>query len=491
MSKIDCDDVNAKVICHACVGEVFLRKEILDNGDLADCSYCGVSAHCYEISRIADRIETAFAQHFRRTSDQPNSWQYSALSDRESTYDWERDGEPVVDAILNAADISLTAAEDIQRVLEEKHSDFDAARMGDETDFSSESCYEKTSGQNAENEWGEKWHAFERSLKTEARFFSRSATADLKSVFEDIDRMSTGSSKPLVVNAGPGTTLNAVFRARVFQSQAKLLEAICRPDEHLGSPPAVFAVAGRMNARGISVFYGATEPGIAIAEVRPPVGSEVAVARFEIVSPLKLLDLTALSDVVEPGSIFDPIWTLRLDRANFLRSLSKRMTRPVMPDDEAFEYLPTQALADYLASVHEPPLDGIVFPSAQGAGTARNVVLFHKAARVATLQIPAGTVITAESGYHDGDGWEVDFTVSEEVPPANQGSTDAKLSTFPDIEYPKWQPQNEDMREVSLRVDTTAIKVHGVQRVEFFCEAHAVSRHRRVMSGLSKLKGSA
>lgn len=60
-------------------------------------------------------------------------------------------------------------------------------------------------------------------------------------------------------------------RARVFQSEDKLEMAMCRPDLQLGSPPALVAAAGRMNARGISVFYGANDPKAAIAEVRPPV----------------------------------------------------------------------------------------------------------------------------------------------------------------------------------------------------------------------------
>jgi len=50
-----------------------------------------------------------------------------------------------------------------------------------------------------------------------------------------------------------------------------------------------------MNARGVSVFYGAIDPRVALAEVRPPVGSRVAVARFEIIRPLRLLDLNALA----------------------------------------------------------------------------------------------------------------------------------------------------------------------------------------------------
>ena len=66
----------------------------------------------------------------------------------------------------------------------------------------------------------------------------------------------------------------------------------------------------------------------------------------------------------------------------FLRFLSQNMTRPVMPDEEALEYLPTQAVADFLATQQKPAIDGIVFPSVQAGGDDLNVVLFHKAARV-------------------------------------------------------------------------------------------------------------
>ncbi|MFK4535162.1 hypothetical protein ABIA00_003345 [Bradyrhizobium ottawaense] len=52
----------------------------------------------------------------------------------------------------------------------------------------------------------------------------------------------------------------------------------------------------------------------------------------------------------------------------FLRTLSARITRPVMPDDEHFEYLATQAVADFLATESSVPIDGIIFPSVQAAG---------------------------------------------------------------------------------------------------------------------------
>lgn len=476
-SDDDIDELKTKRLCHRCIGEKYLGAEVQRKGQRGLCSYCDRSARSYTIEDIAERVETAFEQHFRRTSDQPASWQQSLLSDRESDYEWERDGEPVVYAIANAAEIPEQAAQDIQAILDDKNDDFDAAAMGEETEFCSESYYEEKGP--SDHAWQEEWRYFERSLKTEARFFSRSAAAHLASIFIEIDKMSTTDGRPLVIDAGPQTTLTAVFRARVFQSDEKLLEALCRPDRHLGSPPAVLAVAGRMNARGISVFYGANDSGVAVAEVRPPVGSQVAVARFDIVRRLRLLDLTALSAVAvtEDGSVFDTGWAARLERATFLRSLSQRITRPVMPDDEAFEYLPTQAIADFLATENAPVLDGIVFPSVQASGDGLNIVLFHKAARVAAMQIPEGTEIEARTGHTSEDGWEVSYLVSEGVLPEDKVEEDQ----WPDLDAfagAAWRSHDLDLRDTALRINLESVKVCIVRSVQFQCDAHEVRRHR-------------
>lgn len=472
------DELKAKRLCYHCVDEKYLRAEVQREGERQQCSYCDQIAESYAIEDMAERIETAFEQHYRRTSDQPNSWQQTLLSDRESTYNWDRDGEQAVYAIENAAGIPEEAARDIQSILDHEHGDFEADRMGEETEFSSESHYEEKGV--TDQMWQEEWRNFEHSLKTEARFFSRTGAAHLASIFGGIHAMSASDGRPLIVEAGPGTTLTAIYRARVFQSDEKLEAALCRPDQQLGSPPASLANAGRMNARGISVFYGANEPGVAIAEVRPPVGSQVAVARFNIVRLLRLLDLTALSAASEGGSIFDPETASRLERATFLRSLSQRITRPVMPDDEASEYLPTQAISDFLATENDPRLDGIVFPSVQAAGNALNVVLFHKAARVDALDIPEGTEIEASTGYTSEDGWEVDYSVNERVPPNLPEDMEDKhdLPNLAALARGGWTRDDSDLREGTLQIDLTSIKVHVVRRVQVEGDEHVVSRRR-------------
>ncbi|HQC97284.1 MAG TPA: RES domain-containing protein [Aquabacterium sp.] len=471
------DDDEHKRICCECVSEAFLSQQIEKEGEAGECSYCGETLACISIEELADRIETAFADHYVRTANYPDSWQERAMADRESSYVWEREGQPVHDAVEEAASIPSEAAADVLEILDNRHGDFDSAAMGEETEFSGETYYEEK-GASAQG-WHEEWRNFEQSLKTEARFFSRSAAELLGRVFGQVDTLKTRPRHPLVVEVGPGRKLTHLYRARVFQSEARLEEALCRPDLHLGSPPARLASAGRMNARGISVFYGATNAGVAIAEVRPPVGSKVAIAKFEITRRLRLLDLTALDGVRDSGSIFDPSLKGRLERAAFLRTLGERMTRPVMPDDEAFDYLATQAVADFLATENEPRLDGIIFGSAQ-AKTGRNVVLFHKAARVEEMQFPQGTAITARTGYDTEDGWEIDYGVSEEVPKPKApapSTDDGRLAGFLPQPYDPYRSDG-DFREAALRVGGNSVEVHHVEWVKVNSKGFAVSRHR-------------
>ncbi|MBN3777022.1 RES family NAD+ phosphorylase [Burkholderia sp. Ac-20345] len=465
-------------ICHECVGEAYLSAEIAQSGEVGACDYCGQTSPSLSIDDLAERIETAFEDHYIRTPDQPNSWQERLLADKESDYDWDREGVPVLDAIADAALIPQGAAEDVLAILEERHGDFDKDAMGEESEFSSDSYYEER-GPDYRG-WQDEWLGFVNSLKTQARFFSLSAANHLTEVFGNIDKLKTRNARPVVVNAGPKTSLDHLYRARVFQTDGSLEEALRLPDRHLGSPPHNMARAGRMNAQGISVFYGATNGSVAIAEVRAPVGSRVAVAKFRITQRLRLLDLTALKGVHVTGSIFDASLKHRLERAAFLRTLGMWMARPVMPDDEAIDYLPTQAVADFLAMMNEPRLDGIVFPSAQ-TKAGRNVVLFHHAAKVAVSTLSKDAEITVNLGQWSDDGWEIDYSVLEEMPPQpvpkRSDSDGGILDTLSEYsaEPPRW---DDDFREAALEIERDSVKVHHVNSVKVSTTSYSVHHFR-------------
>jgi hypothetical protein len=469
------DELSEKMLCHRCVGDDYLTVEIERDGTDQQCSYCKKVAKSYGLNAVVDRVELAFEQHYVRTSDQPDAWQQTLQRDRESTYDWDRDGQPVLDAIGCAVNVEEEIARDIHEILEDRYSDMESAQMGEETEFSGDSYYEMKSTSDAA--WQDEWHSFESALRTEARYFSRKAAAQLSSIFGNLDDLLTVDGNPLVIDAGPGTTLATFFRARVFQSDVQLMDALCRPDHKLGPPPALFSTAGRMNARGISVFYGSNAAGAAIAEVRPPVGSQVAVVRFDVIRPIRLLDLTALKAAIGGGSVFDPNSIHRKERAMFLRSLSERMTRPVMPDDEAFAYLATQAVADFLATEDAPTFDGILFPSVQVSDGSLNVVLFHKSARVEELDIPAGTTIEARTYDVDEDGRHPDYSVREEVPAVVQAVEPAD----PFEAYARFGHEG-DVRQTTLRVVLDSLRVHQLRRVEFVTHEFEVERYRYVRS---------
>jgi hypothetical protein len=471
--------LQSNMLCKDCVEEGYLSAMIADHGQSALCDYCGNEAKTFELERICDEVDGAFQRHFTRARMEMNGYEWAAHKDPESSFEFEPSGELTVYAIMNAAEVSESIAEDIQKVLEERYSDFESAQLGETTEYDSELHYEERTPDG--REWQQTWHSFERSLKTEARFFSAKALETLNSVFDGIDAMATRHGGSLIVVGGPGTPFEYLYRARAFQSQGKLRAALLRPDKELGPPPSAFAASGRMNARGISVFYGATDPETAVAEVRPPVGSEVALARFQVVRPLRLLDLTALGGVIAKGSYFDPEYAAALDRMTFLRSLSRRMARPVMPDDQDADYLPTQAIADFLATDTVTPLDGIIFPSVQVAGGKQNIVLFHKASLVEKLVIPPGAETDVDTYSEDDDGPYREYQVVWRLEPvgeteeAKAGKRNDPLEGF--LGVPSAAEDDVDFgsgRDVTLRITPKDLEVRIVNAVVFETEDHKV-----------------
>lgn len=459
-----------KRICINCVGEKFLKSVIGSSGEIALCDYCGAQDTTWTIDQLADHVEKAFEDHYVRTPTDPDSYQSALLADRESDYSWFREGQRTAESIAEAAGIPEEAADDVQSILEDRHGDVEAARMGVETEFERDAYYDLRRADSSS--WQREWDSFEVALKTEARFFSGQAEKYLSKTFNGVEKLKTHDGRAPVIDVGPGLSLSHLFRARVFQSEEKLKEALGRPDLHLGSPPSHLAATGRMNARGISVFYSATTANTAVAEVRPPVGSRVVVARFALVRQLKLLDLTSLSTLRDAdGSIFDPGYKPNLERIAFLRILGGLLTRPVMPDDESFDYLPTQAIADFLATQNTPLLDGIIFKSAQERDGI-NVVLFHNAALVEQIDIPTGTTFYTQTHYNTEDGPEFDYSVTEESPSIEQ-STDSVSDPFTSL-----NSCEKDCREITLQIDLESIEVHHVESVRFECSAYGVDRRR-------------
>lgn len=365
-------------------------------------------------------------------------------------------------------------AEDVRKILEDRTYDFELAKMGEEGPFDEGVHYGFRDV--SDFHFRAEWEEFERIIQTRSRFFSAAALATLNSIFAGIHSLQTQNGRPIVVSAGPSQPISSLFRARAFQGDGHLDEALKFPDRELGPPPSRAAIAGRMNPQGISVFYGAITAPVAVAEIRPPVGSKVAVAKFEILRPLKLLDVEALRAVLVSGSIFDDGYSRRLEHGKFLERLGTRISQPVLPHDEPFQYLVTQAIAEYLADAASPRLDGIIYASAQTNNSAQNVVLFHHAARVARIEISKGTTIFVNAGYDD-EAQEHYYSVYEQLPKKDdQASKTLEKTGFSPFGDFLGSAASRDNREISLRVDLPEISVHHIRAVTYDAESYPVAR---------------
>jgi len=480
VDDVDTGELKDRLICADCVGEAFLSDRIEREGADGACHYCSGEGKTFPLAQMAECTSTAISQHYQRTDVNPTSLEYAMMNDRESPREWYRHGELITDLIQELAEVDEEPAKDIQQILRDENAGDPFDGDGEEQEFDDESHYEPKKID--DEKWRQEWSRFSHTLKTETRYFGEEARAHLVQMFDGVDKLATKAGRSVIVEAGPEQRIKGFYRARTFEAWSKLEPALTSPDIHLAPPPPEFALNGRMNARGISVFYGANKPDVALAEVRPAVGARVVVARFELMRRVRLLDLKAFADILEKGSVFDPTYAPRKARAIFLETLVAKMTMPVMPSDEALAYLPTQAIADFLGSRSEPELDGILFPSAQVKGKV-NVVLFHKAARVAPVEYPKGTKVTLDTGLFNGEEYEYDLTVVEEVPPRpKEQSTPSETfagMAFGRLSSIEWDADPDlDSRPITLKVDLSSVEVREVRGVRYQTDNEQVRRRR-------------
>src|SRR5206468_6617541 len=84
------------------------------------CSYCEGSGKTYSIAQVADEVAVAFRDHYDLTRSEPDLIEYHMTADDDINYEWEREGDPVRDVIVEAAEVSEEVAEDVRRVIEDR-----------------------------------------------------------------------------------------------------------------------------------------------------------------------------------------------------------------------------------------------------------------------------------------------------------------------------------------------------------------------------------
>ncbi|MGE4488675.1 MAG: RES family NAD+ phosphorylase, partial [Kiritimatiellales bacterium] len=433
-----------------CVGEQYLQEKILGVGHIQTCSYCQERNKSTELSSLAGIIQTALDEHYQCTPDQPDAYEYAYM--KEFDREWERSGECLNYVIQEMAAVDEPIAKDVEECLLE---DFDP-HCGEMYDDDPHYELSDPSDWQLRNMWEE----FQKEITSRSRFFSPTAKNILDEIFQDIASLKTSAGKSAIITIQETDKSPHIYRARIANSPTETEQILKNPQKELGAPPALLATAGRMNAHGISVFYGAKEIETCINEIRPPVGSTVIVGKFTVLRSLNLLDFEVLTQITTTKSIFDPMCAKEKQQAAFFKIFIDEISRPILPADEQVDYTPTQIVAEYLANVFSPHLDGFVFHSAQSGTKSRNIVLFYAASKVEDYDLPEGSTVEVSWGHDTEDGYKPEIIVwervTEETPQKEQISLLDKLFT-----------PNADSRFDTLRLDVKNLIVYPIQGVKY------------------------
>jgi hypothetical protein len=143
------------------------------------------------------------------------------------------------------------------------------------------------------------------------------------------------------------------------------------PIGEMGAPPKRLASHGRANPAGIPYLYLGSKPETAAAEIRPHTGEVACVAEFTI-PEIRAVDLRGPRKLVSPFILSDAseIGQLRADLP-FLERLGDELTRPVLPQGAAIDYIPSQYLCEF---IKKSGFDGVVYRSSVSDGI--NLALF-------------------------------------------------------------------------------------------------------------------
>lgn len=143
------------------------------------------------------------------------------------------------------------------------------------------------------------------------------------------------------------------------------------PIGEMGAPPKRRASHGRANPAGIPYLYLGSLPETAVAEIRPHTGEIACVANFTI-PKINAVDLRHPRELTSPFILTDAseIGQLRADLP-FLERLGEELTRPVLPQGAAIDYIPSQYLCEF---IKKSGFDGVVYRSSVSDGI--NLALF-------------------------------------------------------------------------------------------------------------------
>ncbi|WP_394542904.1 hypothetical protein [Klebsiella quasipneumoniae] len=202
-----------KYVCHKCVNDKYVMHHIRQTGNNEQvCSYCKRKRKNIRLEYIVGMINDVFEYYYDTFED---------------IYDTGR-GDSAQDVICEELGVEWDVAEDIFQLLCDEYNpynDYDYVRYNDgfvyrHVNYSS-------------GELAHTWSKATDSLLKETRYFNREVNDFLDSLFRDVDKLKNKDSNSPIKTLTDEVHL---FRARVFEDQEEVKQALEQPEKNFGAP---------------------------------------------------------------------------------------------------------------------------------------------------------------------------------------------------------------------------------------------------------------
>ena len=230
-------------VCHACIGDKFLAKQVEKEGTREECTYCRATNTAFTLVALSDRIHRVLEEYFIAIPECDVPEQIRQGSDDAET------------AIEKVAGIEQDVAADVRENLFKRLAQTENVAEGAENPYNQGMLYLEHEADTSDLRSA--WWDSKEEIRSRARFFGATTAATLERIFEDLASLRAIWGKPVIREIQPGDKDSSFWRARTAHSESEIQSILESLSSQLGPPPSDKATAGRMNAEGIPVFYGA------------------------------------------------------------------------------------------------------------------------------------------------------------------------------------------------------------------------------------------
>jgi hypothetical protein len=319
----------AKFCCTNCFSETEIVKFIESNDQLGNCHYCEArNVPIREVDEVGSFVMQGVLNYYEAAAESVG-YESAEGGYQLSTFD-------IKEILAEQEDIFSDSLEDPSELLED-------LVVTDGTPFVIKDPYGPPSGE--PDEIGH-WEKFCETVKNHQRFTTFLPRKDrdehdLSEPRNFLPYLVKDYFPELITIIGPGTS---IFRARIIEKN-KVFE-----HKDLTSPPLDNSKNNRMSPTGISFFYGGMDPETCIYEIQPSMAEEIAVAEFEVVKRLFILDLSTI--IEHPRSIFDSEYSFDYEEhfRPFMEHFRLYISKPIRRFDKELEYVPSQVFTEFIAA---------------------------------------------------------------------------------------------------------------------------------------------